>query len=73
MPGKFVVGSDDGAIGTAVRHREGFRFTAAHEDFAALNGRVFRRARSLVNEVARHAQLMRRSQASSPRGGTALW
>jgi hypothetical protein len=26
-----------------------------------------------VNEVARHAQLMRRSQASSPRGGTALW
>lgn len=68
-----VVGSNGGKIGIAVRERSGFKFFTAHDDFRGLDGRMFPRARSLVNEVAKHARKVQRdaSSASSQDGG--LW
>ena len=71
-PERFVVGSGDGRIGVAVRKPGGFEFLSAREDFTALDGRIFSRARSLVMEVTRHAQRTRPKSASAL-DGTGLW
>lgn len=73
-PERFIVGSEGGKIGVAVRKRGGFEFLSAHDDFAPLDGRVFPRAKSLVMEVTRHAQRTRRRQARLASGReTGLW
>jgi len=71
MPQKFVVAFDGGKIGVAVRKHSGFKFLSAHEDFAPLDGRTFPRARSLVGEVARYAQKIRRQPPDLR--STGLW
>lgn len=74
MPQHFIVGPQGGKFGMAVRKSRGFQFFAAHDDFAALDGRTFPRAKTLVTEVARHAQkTRRRSSASGARSGDGLW
>lgn len=71
-PDRFLVGSEAGRIGVAVRRRGGFAFLAAHADFAALDGRIFPRARALVGEVTRHARRMR-GRAGPGSGEAGLW
>lgn len=73
LPGRFVVGSEGGKIGVAVRKQRGFEFRSDHVDFAALDGRHFRRARSLVNEVARLARTARLPAISARRHDSGLW
>jgi len=73
MPEQFVVGSEGGTIGTAVRKPRGFKFISAHDDFAPLDGRVFSRARLLVKEVAKHAQKNRRPSVHASKRETELW
>lgn len=72
MPKKIVVGQGDDRFGVAIRRRGGFQFIAAHDDFASLDGLVFRRARTLVKEVARTVK-RRRNLSSLPRDETRVW
>ena len=73
IPGRFVVRSQGKKFGIAVRKGEGFQFRSVHDDFAPLDGRTFRRAKFLVEEVARHAQKGRRPSLSGARNDTRLW
>lgn len=72
-PDRFVVESEGRKIGVAVRKRGGFEFLSSHADFAPLDRRVFPRARSLVLEVTRHANQIRRAEPFALRRATGLW
>lgn len=56
----FTVHFGGRRAGVAVRRDQGFEFLSADSDFASLDGRIFSRARLLVNEIARHASRTRR-------------
>lgn len=73
MPQLRVVGPNGGKIGIAVRERSGFKFFTAHDDFRLLDGRTFHRARSLVNEVAKHARKVQRTTPSASPDDGGLW
>lgn len=72
-PDRFVVGTRDGVIGVAVRKRRGFEFRSADDDFAALDRRIFPRARLLVNEVARLARTARGAEMAAVPQDHGLW
>jgi hypothetical protein len=65
----FVVQFDRRTVGIAVRVPGGFMFHASYNDFAKLDGRLFRRARAVEREVNRAGERLeraRRARASSP-------
>ena len=72
-PDRFVVESEGRQIGVAVRKRGGFEFLSSDAGFAPLDRRVFPRARTLVIEVTRHANRVRRGEPFALRHATGLW
>lgn len=60
---RFAVEFDRRVVGVAVRVPGGFMFYASGDDFAELNGRLFRRARGIERQLRRIADRPRRPQA----------
>ena len=65
MADRFVVESDRGVVGIAVRSPGGFKFFSSDPAFAHLEGRTFARARSLANAVARIGRTQRRIEPAA--------
>lgn len=57
MTDRFVVEANRAVVGIAVRFDGGFRFFSSDPDFATLEGKTFRRARSVIHKVAKLARL----------------
>ncbi|MGZ8335670.1 MAG: hypothetical protein ACXWU1_03300 [Allosphingosinicella sp.] len=65
MSDRFAVEADRRVVGVAVRAPGGFRFFSSEPAFFALEGRIFARARTLVQSAAKIARKLRRR----PRAG----
>jgi hypothetical protein len=65
MSDRFAVEADRRVVGVAVRVPGGFRFFASDPRFASLEGKTYRRARSVIQ---RAAQFARRRLPRDPRG-----
>jgi len=60
---RFAVEFDRRTVGIAVRVPGGFMFYSSSDDFEALDGRLFRRARAIERELRRVARRNRRRPA----------
>ena len=60
---RFSVEFDRRTVGIAVRVPGGFMFYSSSDDFEALDGRLFRRARAIERELRRVARRNRRRPA----------
>jgi len=60
MSDRFAVEADRKVVGVAVRAPGGFRFFSSEPAYFALEGRIFPRARALVQSVAKFARKLRR-------------
>ena len=58
---RFAVEFDRRTVGIAVRVPGGFMFFASADDFAELDGRLFRRARAIEHHLKRVASRARRA------------
>jgi hypothetical protein len=58
---RFVVEYDRRTVGIAVRVPGGFMFYASHDDFNEMDGRLFRRARTIERHLRKVAKRHRRS------------
>jgi len=58
---RFAVEFDRRTVGIAVRVPGGFMFFASADDFAELDGRLFRRARAIERHLKRVASRARRA------------
>lgn len=67
MSEHFVVEADRRVVGVAVRCAGGFRFFSSDPAYSPLEGRTFRRARAVVNTVAKFARSRRAPSAAGPR------
>ena len=56
---RFVVEADRAVVGIGMRVPGGFRFFSSDPDFEQLEGKVFRRARSMIHRVTKLARLRR--------------
>lgn len=56
---RFIVEFDRRTVGIAVRVPGGFMFFSSNDDFDALDGRLFRRARMLERELKKVARVHR--------------
>jgi len=66
---RFAVEFDRRTVGIAVRVPGGFMFFASADDFAELDGRLFRRPRAIerhLKRVASHARRATRLQRAMP-------
>ena len=64
---RFAVEFDRRTVGVAVREPGGFMFYSSSDDFEALDGRLFRRARAIERELRRVARRNRRRPAAPER------
>jgi hypothetical protein len=64
---RFAVEFDRRTVGIAVRVPGGFMFYSSSDDFEALDGRLFRRARAIERELRRVARRNRRRPAAPER------
>ena len=53
---RFAIEFDRRTVGIAVRVPGGFVFYASDDRFSDLDGRLFRRARAIERELAKHAR-----------------
>ena len=67
---RFLVEFDRRAVGVAVRVPGGFMFFSSSDAFAALDGRLFRRARALERQLATLAASRQSRAASLNRAGS---
>lgn len=67
---RFAVEYDRHTVGVAVRVPGGFMFYASDDDFREMDGRLFRRARSIERQLERVARRKRRSGGAAPRVGS---
>ena len=67
---RFAVEFDRRVVGIAVQVPGGFMFFASHDDFEALDGRLFPRARAIARELEKHCKPSRRSARPTARRGT---
>ena len=67
MSDRFVVEAERRVVGLAVRSPGGFKFFSSDRAFSRLEGRIFARARSLENAVARISRSQRRRLAADDR------
>lgn len=67
----FVIETGGETAGIAVRHERGFRFYAATNDFAALEGRSFRRLRDAQRAARERALILRHGHATANTTGRA--
>jgi hypothetical protein len=66
MSDRFVIEADRKVVGLGVRVPGGFRFFASDPAFASLERRIFRRAKTLAQRVARFARARRAADAPAP-------
>lgn len=63
---RFSVEFDRRTVGIAVRVPGGFMFFTSVDDFAELDGRLFRRARAIERQLKRVASRARRGARQGP-------
>jgi hypothetical protein len=63
---RFSVEFDRRTVGIAVRVPGGFMFFASNDDFEAIDGRVFPRARAIERQLRKVARNRRRRVAARP-------
>lgn len=62
MSDRFVVEANKSVVGIGVKVPGGFMFFSSNPDFDKLEGKTFRRARSMVHRVTKLARLHRENE-----------